>query len=159
MRVPFIAWGQGTGSPVRVQDVPIQLTDLVPTLLEMAHVPTPAEVPLEGVSLTKLLDGSATLPDRDLVWHFPAYLEGYTRLHGPWRTTPVTSNRSRSMEDARIPRGPAQTICFISNKIPQNSTISPTSGSIWSISSPHPSISGENSEMPRCHDPTASVDR
>ena len=91
VRVPFIAWGQGTGSPVRVQDVPIQLTDLVPTILEMAHVPAPAEVPLEGVSLTKLLEGNAALPDRDLVWHFPAYLEGYTRLHGPWRTTPVTS--------------------------------------------------------------------
>ncbi|MDE0960930.1 MAG: sulfatase [Planctomycetota bacterium] len=91
VRVPFIAWGHGTGASERVSEIPIQLSDLVPTFLEMAKVPTPQEVPLEGVSLTRLLNGNGSIPERDLVWHFPAYLQGYTALHGPWRTTPVTS--------------------------------------------------------------------
>jgi len=91
VRVPFIAWGAGTGSPDRIQDVPIQLSDLVPTMLEMSSVPVPENTPLQGVSISGLLSGTSAEPVRDLVWHFPAYLQGYTRAHGIWRTTPVTS--------------------------------------------------------------------
>lgn len=91
VRVPFIAWGAGTGSESRVVDDPIQLTDLVPTMLEMAKTPAPAKIPLIGTSLVQVLTGQGSLPQRDLIWHFPAYLEGKTKLHGPWRTTPAAS--------------------------------------------------------------------
>ena len=91
VRVPFIAWGAGTDSGSKVIDVPIQLTDLVPTMLEMAKTSAPAEIPLIGTSLVQVLTGQGSLPERDLIWHFPAYLEGKTKLHGPWRTTPAAS--------------------------------------------------------------------
>lgn len=91
VRVPFIAWGTGIDSEQKVVDVPIQLTDLVPTILEMTGLPAPAEIPLIGTSLVPAFSGQGSLPDRDLIWHFPAYLEGKTKLHGPWRTTPAAS--------------------------------------------------------------------
>ncbi|MGE4632973.1 MAG: sulfatase [Planctomycetota bacterium] len=91
VRVPFIAWGAGTGSKNRVLDVPIQLSDLVPTMLEMAETSAPSGTPLMGESLVGPLTGKGTLSKRDLIWHFPAYLEGKSKLHGKWRTTPAAS--------------------------------------------------------------------
>ena len=91
VRVPFIAWGHGTASPSRVIDAPIQLTDLVPTMLEMSGVTADPSIPLVGESLVGVLDGKSSLPDRSLIWHFPAYLEGRSQLFKNWRTTPAAS--------------------------------------------------------------------
>ncbi|MGE4619785.1 MAG: sulfatase [Planctomycetota bacterium] len=91
VRVPLIAWGFGTGSKARVLDVPIQLTDLVPTMLEMTGASVDPKIPLIGESLVGPLTEQAELPQRNLIWHFPAYLEGKSNLHGNWRTTPAAS--------------------------------------------------------------------
>ncbi len=91
VRVPLIAWGFGTGSKARVLDVPIQLTDLVPTMLEMTGASVDPKIPLIGESLVGPLTEQAELPQRNLIWHFPAYLEGKSSLHGNWRTTPAAS--------------------------------------------------------------------
>ena len=91
IRVPLIAWGERIPGG-RVNDTdPVQLTDLVPTLLEWAQAPTPQEIPLNGMSLVSLLEDGTALPARDLYWHFPAYLAGSARRHGIWRTTPVSA--------------------------------------------------------------------
>ena len=91
IRVPLIAWGKRIpGGKVNTQD-PVQLTDLVPTLLEWSRTRAPESLPLAGTSLVSLLEDGTPLPERDLYWHFPAYLSGAARRHGLWRTTPVSA--------------------------------------------------------------------
>ena len=91
IRVPLIAWGKRIpGGRVNTQD-PVQLTDLVPTLLEWSRTRAPKSLPLAGTSLVSLLEDGTPLPERDLYWHFPAYLSGAARRHGLWRTTPVSA--------------------------------------------------------------------
>lgn len=91
IRVPMIAWGERIpGGRVNTQD-PVQLTDLAPTLLEWSRTRTPESLPLAGTSLVSLLEEGTPLPERDLYWHFPAYLSGAAKRHGLWRTTPVSA--------------------------------------------------------------------
>ena len=91
IRVPMIAWGERIpGGRVNTQD-PVQLTDLVPTLLEWSRTRAPESLPLAGTSLVSLLEDGTPLPERDLYWHFPAYLSGAAKRHGLWRTTPVSA--------------------------------------------------------------------
>ncbi len=72
---------------------PVIGIDLYPTLMEVAGVKRDPELLLDGVSLWPCLRGGA-LPEREgLFWHFPVYLEGYLKEHGPWRTTPVGAIR------------------------------------------------------------------
>ena len=40
-----------------------------------------------------LLTGNINFPQRELHWHFPAYLEGGPKIKGPWRTTPAAAIR------------------------------------------------------------------
>lgn len=46
--------------------------DLYPTLLELAGVAMPEDVPMEGVSLAPAMDGKE-MADRTLYWHYPHY--------------------------------------------------------------------------------------
>jgi len=48
---------------------------------------------LDGVSLVPLLEGRGQPDPRALYWHFPAYLEAYSSVEGPWRTTPASAVR------------------------------------------------------------------
>lgn len=90
IRVPLVFAGYGVASGGRVNDTPVQLTDLAPTIFDLCRVTPPAEIPWVGESLTPVLSGAPTLPERDLIWHFPAYLEGPRRAGG-WRTTPAAA--------------------------------------------------------------------
>lgn len=53
--------------------VPVQSCDFYPTFLAAAGLPLRPEQHRDGVSLMPLLDGSGTLPNRALFWHFPHY--------------------------------------------------------------------------------------
>jgi len=69
IRVPLIFAGagiQGGG----VCDVPINQIDLMPTLINMAGLQAP---PTDGVNLQPLFEGSGTIAERDLFWHYPHY--------------------------------------------------------------------------------------
>ena len=91
IRVPLIAWGAGLkGGRINSTDS-VQLTDLAPTFLELAGASAPEPELLVGTSLNPVLFQQGALPERDLMWHFPAYLEGIRSIHGTWRTTPVSS--------------------------------------------------------------------
>lgn len=95
IRVPLIVrWSKKVKPGVR--DSPITGVDFYPTLLELTKTQ-----PLEN----KVLDGRSFVPllseeqagERDLFWHFPAYLEAYRgdkRNIAPFRTTPVSVIRS-----------------------------------------------------------------
>ena len=93
VRVPLTVKWPGVVEAGSRCDVPVIGVDLYPTFLETTGTPRPQGVTLDGESLVPLLKQSGPL-DRDaLYWHFPAYLEGYTERHGPFRTTPAASIR------------------------------------------------------------------
>ena len=68
--------------------------DFYPTLLEATGTPVPNNYLLDGVSFVSLLKNSrAKLKRKAIHWHFPAYLQGYTKGHGYFRTTPAAATR------------------------------------------------------------------
>ena len=84
---------------------PVIGLDLYPTLVNLAGARIPDDHPIDGVNLTSTLTGSGEIPERDLIWHFPAYLEADRSVAGIWRTTPASALR----------RGPYKLIHFFEN--------------------------------------------
>lgn len=72
-------------------DVPVMGIDIFPTLLEIAGIKGQE---LDGESLVPLLLEAGSLEERNLFWHFPAYLQGVRRTKFPdelvrgWRAVP-----------------------------------------------------------------------
>ena len=94
VREPLIVRWPDRIAPGTVSDVPQIGTDLYPTLCAAAGVPVPEGKLLDGVDLVPLWTRGEE-PDREaLFWHFPAYLQGYVDIHGPWRITPSGSVRA-----------------------------------------------------------------
>lgn len=85
LREPLLVRWPGHIQPGAHTDVPVVLTDLVPTLLEAAGINVAKTVgPLDGVSLIKLFSGQA-IADRALFWHFPNYTNQGGRPSGAIR--------------------------------------------------------------------------
>jgi arylsulfatase A-like enzyme len=91
IRVPLVVRWPARIAPGRTK-TPVIGTDLFPTILELAGAELPVQS-LDGVSLLRLLRGDGALEPRALHWHFPAYLEAYRGITGPWRTTPAAAIR------------------------------------------------------------------
>ncbi|MFU8894464.1 MAG: sulfatase [Luteolibacter sp.] len=78
IRVPLVIRWDGKTKPGVRHGIPVTGLDFFPTLLEAAGVAVPDGHALDGDSLIPMLTGSDTLPaDRELVWHFPVYLQAY----------------------------------------------------------------------------------
>ena len=96
IRVPLIFNWKGKISPA-VTDTKVIGVDFYPSFLELAGIQKPLNKRKpDGVSFIPALTGGK-LPERDLFWHFPAYLEAYKgdkRESGPFRTAPVSVIRS-----------------------------------------------------------------
>lgn len=70
-RVPCLAWWPGKIAQETTTDVTTMTMDLLPTILELAHVsplPADAKQPLDGVSLAPLLLRNNPPPARTLFW-------------------------------------------------------------------------------------------
>ena len=93
IRVPLAVHGPGVRAVGRTDATPVIGTDLYPTILEMAGAALPPGQPLDGISLLPLLAEQAPPASRALFWHFPAYLEAYRGMSGPWRATPAGAVR------------------------------------------------------------------
>jgi len=94
IRVPMAVRWPGVVKPGITCDEPVIGIDLYPTLLEATQTKLPARVKLDGTSLLPLFgDAEADLFRPAIYWHFPAYLQGYTKRHGPFRTTPCGAIR------------------------------------------------------------------
>jgi arylsulfatase A-like enzyme len=94
IREPLIVRWPGRIEAGRVSDEVVIGTDIFPTLLEAAGVEAPEDSVLDGVSLMTLLTEGGTLEREAIFWHFPAYLEAYSRKAGGWRTTPAGALRA-----------------------------------------------------------------
>ena len=94
IRVPMAIRWPGVVIPGTICEEPVIGIDLYPTLLEATQTNRPSNVRLDGTSLMPLLkNAKAKLFRQAIYWHFPAYLQGYTRRHGPFRTTPCGAVR------------------------------------------------------------------
>lgn len=78
IREPFFVCWPGVVPAGTRCEVPVSNVDIFPTLCEITGASLPQQ-PLDGQSLLPLLTQSGTLPERGLFWHFPAYLDSYSR--------------------------------------------------------------------------------
>ncbi|SRR6056297_1292855 len=92
IRVPLIVRFPGIVPAGATSQQPIHQVDLLPTLAHVIGAALP-EQPIDGINAFSAWRG-ATLAERPLYWHFPAYLQGYgsqnqgSRYERHWRTTP-----------------------------------------------------------------------
>ena len=125
IRIPFIARWPGHIQAGTQSHEAILLSDLFPTLLELAHIPKPKAKILDGVSLLPLFLGKKNiLPPRPLFWHFPAYLEGNRRTHGSWRTTPVSMVRMGRFKLLEFFEGPRLELYDLSKDLSEQKNLS-----------------------------------
>lgn len=86
-KVPAIAWWPGRIKPGTSSDTPAISIDVMPTLLSLADVTAPEDRPLDGVDLSPVLFGQASLADRPLYW--ASLSNGGARSEamreGPWK--------------------------------------------------------------------------
>jgi arylsulfatase A len=72
IREPLIVHWPGVTKPGSTTDVPVIGTDMMPTILSMAHGgPVPA--PCDGIDISSLFRGEKSLPRKTLYWHYPHY--------------------------------------------------------------------------------------
>ena len=93
IRVPLIVRWPGYVEPGSVTNEPVIGTDFYPTLAEIAGIDLSSDHILDGLSFVPVLTALGEIQTRDLVWHFPAYLEADRSVSGPWRTTPASAIR------------------------------------------------------------------
>ncbi|HBV65985.1 MAG TPA: aryl-sulfate sulfohydrolase [Rhodopirellula sp.] len=78
----FVTW-PGVIAAGSQSDEPVINVDFYPTFCEITKAELPEGQPRDGESLLPiLLQDKATLKDRALFWHFPAYLQSYQRVDG-----------------------------------------------------------------------------
>jgi len=118
IRVPFLVRWTGKIAPGKTNELPVVGTDLYPTFLAAAGVPTPANQKLDGVNLMPvfLQKPGAKLDltpfeERAICWHYPNYawhrgnrLGGAIRL-GNWKLIERFDNGSVELFDLSADRG------------------------------------------------------
>lgn len=93
IRVPLIVRWPGHARPGSQCDVAVNGIDFYPTLVSL--VGGKADCSLDGTDISCLIEGAETdWNDRDLFWHFPAYLEAYKKGGAAFRATPFSIIRS-----------------------------------------------------------------
>ncbi|MGW0823238.1 sulfatase-like hydrolase/transferase [Streptomyces sp. NPDC002845] len=102
IRVPLIAWSPGR-VPVGVSDRPTPLTDLLPTLAELAGAPAPSDI--DGLSIAPLLQGGAHAARHDHLYFY--------RNHSGFTPTAAAEDggRQRSLAEA-VRRGDLKAVRF-----------------------------------------------
>lgn len=115
-RVPAVAWWPGRIAPGSASSSPAISIDVMPTLLSLAGVASPADRPLDGVDLSPLLLSQKPLADRPLYWaslgNNGARAEAMRQ--GPWKLV-VSHPRARKgtfenekVELYRLDRDPSE---------------------------------------------------
>ena len=78
VREPWLVRWPGHIRPGAVSRVPVSSIDFLPTILEIAGVPLPSGVTIDGLSIAPILFNEVTALPRDaLFWHFPHYAESH----------------------------------------------------------------------------------
>lgn len=73
IRVPTVARWPGVIRPGSTCHDPVLTIDYAPTIAEAAGVPPSERRAMDGLSLTRLFRGAATLGRQEVFWHYPHY--------------------------------------------------------------------------------------
>jgi arylsulfatase A len=82
LRVPLLIAWPGQGRKGIDCNVPVVTPDLYATILEMLGAAPPVDQPVDGMSLTGLLQTDEALPREAIYWHFPHYSNHGTQSPG-----------------------------------------------------------------------------
>jgi len=91
IRVPLIIKWPGVTQPGLVVNTPVTSTDLYPTCLAAAGLPSRPNQHVDGVNLEPVLTAASSSTDRALFWHYPHYNEHPSSVpssvirQGPWK--------------------------------------------------------------------------
>ncbi len=91
-RVPFIIYSPLNKAMGSKYDKAIQTLDIYPTIVEMASGKKCTDKQIQGVSLTKVLDGGS-LKDRDLFLHRSYEDQNSAIVHGKWKLIKYRSGK------------------------------------------------------------------
>lgn len=92
IRVPLIIkWPKLTKSGSK-SDSPVSNIDFFPTF--QSYLEGKSSEYLDGMDISHLLESADICENRDIFWHFPAYLESYENSGNGFRAKPYTSIRS-----------------------------------------------------------------
>lgn len=73
IRVPLIIRWPGKVKPETLDETPVILTDLYPTILEASGLSSDVNYPIDGENLLPLLNDGKKLKDRAIFWHYPNF--------------------------------------------------------------------------------------
>jgi arylsulfatase A-like enzyme len=73
IRVPLIIRWPGKVKPGTLDETPVILTDLYPTILEASGLSSDVNYPIDGENLLPLLNDGKKLKDRAIFWHYPNF--------------------------------------------------------------------------------------
>jgi arylsulfatase A len=73
IREPMIMRWPGTLDPGKINKALVSSVDFLPTFADLAGVELPEAQVFDGISLVKLMEGSAPDPERAIFWHYPVY--------------------------------------------------------------------------------------
>lgn len=108
LRIPLIVRWPDKIKASQVEDTPVSLMDLMPTLLEIVGLdPSKTVGPLDGISLKKnwlQKDAIASTKDRTFYWHFPHYTNQGSRpaaaiRQGNWKLIEYLEDGSIELYD------------------------------------------------------------
>jgi arylsulfatase A-like enzyme len=91
IRVPLIIRWPGVAKSGLVVSEPVTSTDLYSTCLSGAGLPSRPNQHVDGMNLEPVLNGTGSLTDRALFWHYPHYNEDPSSVpssvirKGPWK--------------------------------------------------------------------------
>jgi arylsulfatase A len=87
-RVPLIVRWPGVVEPNSLSEEPVIGVDFLPTFCDMAGVPLPAGVEIDGISIVPVLKQQGPLGRDSLFWHYPHYnndIPGSIIRCGKWK--------------------------------------------------------------------------
>ena len=73
IRVPLLVRWPGKTKAGSVNKTPVSSIDYYPTILKMAGIPVSTGHQVDGVDITKVLQGQGEVGNRALYWHYPHY--------------------------------------------------------------------------------------
>jgi arylsulfatase A len=96
IRVPGIIRWKGHIASGQTIGTPVSSVDLFPTCCELAHVPLPADRPMDGTSIAPLLSGRSLPRTQPLFWHFYAGSEHkpFALRDGDWKLVARSEDES-----------------------------------------------------------------
>ena len=79
IRVPLLFHWPAKNWQPGFRETPVTNLDFFPTILQLLDIPVPQGKLLDGQDLAAVIAEDGQLKKRDLFWHFPIYLEAYSR--------------------------------------------------------------------------------